>query len=936
MRLINRHAEKQALHELLDSVRAGMSRVLILRGEPGIGKSALLDYAVHSATDLQVLRTAAVESEQSLGFAGVHQLLLPLLDGVDRLPMPQRRALGVAFGLVSEAPADPFLVGLAVLTLLSDAAEDRPVLCVVDDAQWLDKESAVTLGFVARRLLADRVGVLFGARESMEPVRHLQALPGLHIVGLSREDAHELLETSSSRPIETEVAERIVAETVGNPLAVVAATRALTPEQLGGRAPLPDPLPVGHRLEDLFAQRVRELPTDTQALLLMAAADHTSREATLWQAAAALAIPESAALPVEATGLVVLRPEVRFSHPLVRSAIYHAASPSQRRRAHRALAEACDPELEADARAWHLAAAAGGSDERAAAELEAAAARAGHRGGYAAAAGLLERAAVLTPDLERRAQRRVAAAEAHLLAGAVDRARALLAEATPDLHDSRSDAAATQLEGRIQLARGHVGEAAAALVDAAGRLGPLDARAARDTLLSALEATVFAGWASSTTLLQEIARTAGNLPPTGDPPDSPVNLLLQGCIARVTSGHEAAVPGLRRAIQAFLAEEVHPDVALQGLELVTIMAADLLDDAAVARLTSDWEDRARERGALAKLAAALAFRSAFVDGAAGRLAAARTAESEAHELAEVTHNPGIVPPTGAHTLLTLALSGREAEARATAAAVAREAPGRGAAGEMAMASAFLGMLEISLGNYGAAVRCLGPAFTDDTPLVGTAALPDLVEAGVRADRRDLAEHALQRLEDRATATGTPLALGLLARSKAQLAARDDAGKKYEEAIDLLGRTRFASHLARAHLLYGEWLRRQRRRREARGQLKTAHDMFDAMGLNAFAERAGMELRATGERAPKREIGDPEELTPQEAQIAALVSRGEANRDIAAQLFISPSTVEYHLRKVFRKLGMTSRTQLARYVIEQGGDVRGLIPVPRRSVLSGRP
>ena len=385
----------------------------------------------------------------------------------------------------------------------------------------------------------------------------------------------------------------------------------------------------------------------------------------------------------------------------------------------------------------------------------------------------------------------------------------------------------------------------------------------------------------------------------------------------MTGGYAAAVPALRRTVQAFLADEVDPDVALRRLELVAIAAVDLLDDASVERLTTDWIDRARQSGALARLAAALAFRSAFVDGPGGRLAAARAAEAEAHELAEVTGNPGLVPPTGAHTLLTLALSGREAEARATAAAVAGEAPGRGAAGEMAMAAYFLGVLEISLGNYGSALGCLDPAYTDDTPLVGTQALPDLVEAAVRAGRRDLAERALRRLADRATATGTPLALGLLARSRALLAAPAEARQEYEDALPLLGRTRTAPQLARAHLLYGEWLRRQRRRREARDQLRTALEMFDAMGFRCFAERARVELRATGERARKREVGTPEELTPQEAQIAALVSRGEANREIAAQLFVSPSTVEYHLRKVFRKLGVTSRTQLAHRVINQG-------------------
>ena len=930
VRLVDRCVEKKALDALLDSVRAGMSGALVLRGEPGIGKSALLDYAVERAADLQIVRTVAVESEKTLGFAAVHQLLVPLLPVMDRLPEPQRQALGVAFGLVRGPPANPFLVGLAVLTLLSDAAEVRPVLWVMDDAQWLDEESADALSFVARRLLADRVGMLFAVRETTEPDFRLHALPDLRLAGLPASDAYKLLQVSISRPIDAAVAECIVAATGGNPLAVVEAARELTPEQLDGRAPLAEPLAVGHRLDDLFVRRVRELPPDTQALLLLAAADQPGRGARLWQTAAALAIPESAAVPAEAAGLVVFWPEVRFFHPLVRSAVYYAATPGQRRRAHRVLAAACDPDLDPDGRARHLAAAAAGPDERVAAEQEAAAERAGNRGGYAAAAALLERAALLTPDRGRQAERRLSAAEAHLLAGAVDRAGALLAEATTGLTDPRSSAQATRLDGRIRAACGCVAEAAAELVDAARRLRPLAPQAARDALLSALEATAFAGWAPCGALLQEIARTASDLPPTGDPPDSAANLLLQAYTARVTGGYAAAVPASRRAVEAFLADDVDPDLALRRLLLAAITAADLMDDGSAERLTARWITCARERGALAKLASAVAFRSAFVDGPEGRLDAAREAESEAHDLAETTHNPAVVPPTGAHTLLTLALSGREAEARATAAAVARDAPSRGARGEMAMASYFLGVLEISLGNYDSAVRCLELAYTDDTPLVGTQALPDLVEAATRAGQRDLAERALQRLDDRATATGTALALGLLARSRALLAVPAEARQQYEDALHLLDRTRAAPEVARAHLLYGEWLRRQRRRGEAREQLRTAHDMFDGMGLAAFAERAAAELRATGERARKREAGFPEELTPQEAQIAALVSRGEANREIAAQLFLSPSTVEYHLRKVFRKLGVTSRTQLTRRVLDHDLDVRGWIP-PHSSV-----
>jgi DNA-binding CsgD family transcriptional regulator len=935
VRLIDRRAEKQAVYQVLDSVRAGMSGALVLRGEPGVGKSALLDYAVECAADLQTVRTVAVESERAMGFAAVHQLLVPLLPAVDRLPEPQRRALRVAFGLVSGPPADPFLVGLAVLTLLADAAEVRPVLCVIDDAHWLDDESADILSFVARRLLADRVAMLFAIREMTEPDPRLQSLRGLRIAGLPEQDAYELLETSIGRPVNAGVAARIIAETGGNPLAIVEAARELSPKQLGGRAPLPEPLPVGHQLDVLFVRRVRELPTDTQTLLLLAAADQPGPGDRLWQAATALGIPESAAVPAEAAGLMVFWPEVRFSHPLVRSAVYHAATAVQRRRAHRALTAACDPELHAVPRAWHLAAAATGPGEGVAAQLEAAADRARSRGGYAAAAALLERAALLTPDGERRAERRLSAADAHLLAGAVDRTGALLTETAPGLRDPRSTAQAIRLKGKIDFACGQVADAASALVCAAVRLRPLDPSAARDALLSALEAVVFAGWASSTALLHEIARTARDLPPMRASPDSATDLLLQGYAARVTGGYAAAVPALRRAVQVFLVDEVDPDVALRRLLLVAIAAVDLLDDAAVERLTTHWIDRARHSGALTKLAGALAFRSTVVDGPGGQLAAARAAESEAHELAEVTGNPRVVPPSGAHTLLTLALSCQEAQARATAAAVAREAPGRGAAGEAAFAAYCLGVLEISLCNYGSAVVCLHPAYTDDTPLVGTQALPDLVEAAVRAGRRDLAERALQRLDDRATATGTPLALGLLARSRALLAAPAEARQDYEDALPLLGRTRAAPQLARAHLLYGEWLRRQRQRREARDQLHAALDMFDGMGLHGFAERARVELRATGEHARKRELGTPEELTPQEAQIAALVSRGQANREIAAQLFVTPSTVEYHLRKVFRKLRVTSRTQLAHRVINQGFGVLHPIPASeQRPLLDG--
>lgn len=630
-----------------------------------------------------------------------------------------------------------------------------------------------------------------------------------------------------------------------------------------------------------------------------------------------LGIPESAAAAAEASGIVAFWPQVRFAHPLARSAVYHAATAVQRRQAHQALAAAADAAADVDAQAWHLAAAAVGPDEPAATAQQAAAEKARRRGGHAAAAALLERAALLTPDPQRREERRLSAAQAHWMAGSVDRAQALLEEAVGGLRDPLSQAQAMRLQGRIEFTRGQVAAAASALVAAAQRLLLHDPRASRDTLLSALEASVYAGWASEANTPLEIARTARGLTLPGEPSDSGPNLLLHGYTTRVTEGYPAAVPGLRRAVQVFLTDNVDPDVALQRLALAALAAADLLDDTSVERLTTRWIDRARESGALARLAAALAFRSALVDAPAGRLPAARAEISEASELAQVTHNPGVVPPAGTHTLPLLVLSGREQEARDTAAAVAREAPSRGAAGEAAFAAACLGVLELSRGNYAAAVECLRPAWADDTPLVGTRALPDLVEAAVRAGLRPLAEAALSRLSDRTTASGTPLALGLLSRSRALLADAADAGQSYQDAADALGATGVAPELARTHLLHGEWLRRQRRRREARDQLRVAHDMFDAMGLDAFSERASVELRATGERAHRREPGHPEQLTAQEARIATLVSEGGANRDIATQLFISPSTVEYHLHKVYRKLGVSSRTQLARHVLEAG-------------------
>jgi DNA-binding CsgD family transcriptional regulator len=929
MRLFDRRAEKQVLSGLLDSIRAGESCALVICGEPGIGKSALLDWAIESAADLRVLRVLAVESEAVMGFAAVHRLLLPVLSDVVLLHEPQRRALQVALGQVSGPPADPFLVGLAVLTLLSDAAVARPVLCVIDDAQWLDTESADVLGFVARRLLADRLGMFFAMSDTPGGTGRLKTLPELRMGGLPQADANKLIAATVGRPVAAEVSRHIVADTAGNPLALSEVTRELLPDQLSGRTPLPEPLPVGRRLEQRFVRRVRELPPDSQTLLLLAAADHAASGNRFWRAATSLRIPKSAAEPAETAELAVFWPEVRFRHPLVRAAVYQAATAGERREVHHALALACDPDHDADARAWHLAAAADGPDEHVAADLVAAAGRVRARGGYAAAAVLLERAALLSPSDEEQGQRRLAAAEAELLAGAVGRAGVLLAQAVPGLRDPLSQAKAVRLEGWVRLTRGHPAEAAPLLLRAARTFELVDPHAAGAAALAAFDAASYAGWSASRPVLQEIARTVDRLPKIHESCASAADVLLRGYATRVRRGPASAVPTLRRAVRLMLVAEAAAELEAHRFSYYPFITAalDTWDDTALEALTERWVRRARESGALITLQTALLVRGMFADVPGGRLAAARAAADESRELAASTGNPGVGGTSGHDLLLALVFAGQEREARAAADMLIRDGRDRRALGQVVFAAYAMGVLELSRGNYEAAADWLDHACENDGPLTASA-LPDLVEAGVRAGRRDGAAGALGRLTERARASGTPLALGLLARSQALLASHDQARQDYEEAIVQLGRSQSSPQLARTHLLYGEWLRRRRRPREARDQLRRAHDMFDAMGFSLFAERARVELRATGEHARPRETGAAAQLTPQEARIAHLVSRGEANRDIAAQLFISPSTVQYHLRKVFRKLEVTSRTQLALRILQEDVDDSPSIPAQR--------
>jgi DNA-binding CsgD family transcriptional regulator len=911
--LVDRARERAALDVLLDAVRHGLSGTLVLRGEAGIGKTALLEWAIGSANDFRVVRALGIESEMELGFAGLHQLVVPFLSRLERLPTPQRHALASAFGLIAGGPPDRFQVGLATLTLLADAAADEPLLCVIDDTQWLDLESAEVLGFVARRLYADRIAFLFAIREPTERRVSLAGLAELPVGGLTDPDAHALVASVATGPVDGQVSQRIIAETQGNPLAILELTAELTPRQLGNTMLLPDPLPIGSRLQQRFIRQLKGVPAATQTLLLLAAAEPSGDAVVLWRAAKALGLDRRALAPAEANRLLVVGPQVAFRHPLIRSAIYYSAPAAERRRMHEELAAATDTTTDPDRHAWHRAAAAIEPDEDVAAELAQCGQRAQRRGSYSSAAAFLSRAAELTPDPGIRAQRLVAGAEGALMTGAPDRAQALLDEAMPELKDPLQHARARSLDGGVRVALGHGGETASILLEAARSMAPFDVTLARQTLLAALEGAIYIHPAMTGPVLREIAYQAKALPPR-QTPARPPDFLLDGYAALIMNGYPTGAPLLRQAIQPMANAELDATDGIRWLGLVSLAAQSLFDDVALHRLATRWVRLAREHAALTILPIALSYLSG-AELAAGRLKECESLGEQSREISAATGNPGMLGAAARGNAYLLAWRGKEAEARSRAAAQLVNALERGQTGLVHFARYALMVLELGLGRYQAALENALPVYEDDPPAAGSWVLPNLVEAAARSGRESVARDALNRLTERAEVSGTPLALGLLARTRALLAMDAEPEAFYRESIDQLGRCTARPELARSHLLFGEWLRRQGRRRDARDELRTAYDMLASMGLDAFAERARVELLATGERARKRTVETHDELTPQERQIARLVRDGARNQEIAAQLFISPSTVQYHLVKVFRKLGVTSRTQLARVLVD---------------------
>jgi len=898
--LTGRRSERGVLDRFVAGVRAGGGRALVVRGEPGVGKTVLLDYLAGRASGCLVARAAGVQSEMELAFAGLHQLCAPMLDHAESLPVPQRGALRTAFGLGAGPPPDRFLVGLAVLGLLSEAAGERPLICVVDDAQWLDRASAQALGFAARRLAADPVGLVFAARI---PGQDVAGLPELVVEGLAEDDARALLDSVLTGPLDARVRDRVIADTHGNPLALLELTRGLTPAQLTGGFGVSGAVPLDGRIQESFARQLEALPAQTRRLVQLAAADPSGDAVLVWRAAGRLAIGAGAAAPAAEAGLAEFGARVRFRHPLVRSAAYRSASDAERQELHGALAEATDPAADPDRRAWHRAQAAAGPDEDVAAELEQSAGRAQRRGGLAAAAAFLERSAGLTLDPARRAQRALAAAQARLRAGALDAALGLLAMAQAGPLDELASARVDLLRGQIAFASGLGSDAPPLLLKAAKRLESLNLDLARETYLSAWIAALFAGRFAGAGDLTEVSRAARRLATVHS--RQPAALVLDALTLLVTDGPIAAAPALRQVARVFASDSISAEDEIRWGWLAQAAASAVWDDVGWRAMLARQVQLARDVGALDQLPIDLgglgtdaAWRGDFA------MAAALIAETDA-----------ICAATGSRSapfaaMLLASLRGDQAEAAPLIEATIAEATAGGQGIAVTYAHWAAAILANGLGRYADALAAAQQA-SQDSPALYMAmwALPELIEAATRTGNAHIAIDALARLAETTQAGETDFGLGMEARSRALVSEGEAAERCYREAIDRLGRTQLRPELARAHLLYGEWLRRENRRRDARAELRTAHGLFTTMGIEAFAERARRELLAAGDTVRKRTVQTASELTAQEAHIARLAVGGRTNAEIGAQLYLSTRTVEWHLGKVYTKLGVGSRREL---------------------------
>jgi DNA-binding CsgD family transcriptional regulator len=908
--LPGRRSECGILDDLIAGARAGHSQVLVVRGEAGIGKTALLDYLETSAAGCRVARLAGVEAEMEFAYAGLHQFCAPFLDRLDRLPTPQRKALSTAFGLTDGEPPDRFLVGLAVLDLLADRAEQQPLICLIDDAQWLDDVSAKTVAFVARRLLAERIVLVVAMREPSDArdftgVPDFAGLPELTISGLDETDAGRLLDSVVKGPLDSRVRNRIVAETRGNPLALLELPRAWTTAELADGFEQSDLVPLSSRIEQGFLRRLSSLPEDTQRLLVAASAEPLGDATLLWRAAAVLGLGPNAADAAQAAGLIQFGARVRFRHPMVRAAAYRSASTEARQEVHRALAEATDADVDPDRRAWHRAHATQSPDEEIAAELERSAGRAQSRGGLLAAAALLERAARLTPEPARRAERELSSAARKRGGGALDAALALVASVESGPADELRSAKVKQLRGQIALDQRRAVDAVRMLVGAARQLEPLDCDLARETYLEALGAAIFSSAVDDAASVVALAARAA-APADGDPRIT--DLILDALAERLVDGHAAAVPSLARALTKvrsidYRADDVGRQFGHVGNPFTGYVATELWDFDAARTVAELQVQRARDAGALVQLQFAT-NELAVNDMLAGRLTDAAALVEEDRMVSDMTGNP----PVGYAAMLLAALRGTDAASRLIAAARDQTlALGEGRIANFAGYA--IALLNNGLAQHDLALQAAREVFERDVVSgYQMMVVSELAEAASRTGDTDLVAAALQRMSGRARATSTEWALGIEARLRALLDGQD-ADASYRESIQHLDRAGLRMELARGHLLYGEWLRRKGQRTTAREHLRTAHEMLSAMGMVAFAERARRELAFLGDRAPRSTVESPQELSVQEFHIARLARDGLSNAEIGTRLFLSPRTVEWHLGKVFIKLGVSSRRQL---------------------------
>ncbi|WP_250038351.1 helix-turn-helix transcriptional regulator [Paractinoplanes maris] len=901
--MLDRHREREVLGTVLATVRAGGRAVLTVRGGVGVGKTRLLRHLEETASDFTVTRTSGSEPERELAYAGLQLMCAPMQSRLHQLPPPQREALNVAFGLSAGKVPDRFLVGLAVLGLMAAEAESRPLLCLVDDVQWLDQASVETLIFVARRLMAEPVALVFAYRNTADPPG-LTGLPMLEVSGLGDADAQELLVTAVPGRIDQRVRDRIVAESRGNPLALLELPRGLSQVELAGGYRTPSSGPLVGSIESSYLRRLEQLPPGTRLLLLLASAEPVGYVPLLWRAAARLSVGVEDAEPAIADGMVEIDARVRFAHPLLRSVIYRAASVAERQRVHRVLADETDASDDPDRRAWHRAQAATAPDEDVAAELVRSAGRAQARGGLAAAAAFLEHAGALTPDPAHRARRMLSAARAKLLAGAAEAGLSLLSAAESGPLSALDRARAELLRGQIAFASSRGRDAPALLLKAAKSLEYLDAKRAGETYLETLSASCFAGRLAADGAQREVAMAARGAVRAPDQPAA-IGLLLEGLSTRVLDGYVAAAPVLRQSLAAFQDLDLEPDEELRWLWLAVWVAMDLWDDESWYDLTIRQLSIVRETGALGMLPMALSSRI-FMHLFSGELPEGESLMTEALTAAEAMQIQMFPSPQMLHA----ALRGHRSEGREVIETFPAYDGSNGEGFDMSVAAWTHALLDNGVGHYEDALTSARFASAHAPDLgASTWPLPEQIEAGVRGTSRESAIEAQQRLTTAARATGTDWALGVDARCRALLSTGPEAEVLFREAIDRLGRTRMKVDLARAHLLFGEWLRRADRRREARAELQIAHEFFSGIKAEGFAGRAARELEAADGVVRAVTTSPVGNLTPQELQIATLARDGYTNPEIGTRLFISSRTVEWHLSRVFPKLGITTRRAL---------------------------